>query len=39
MTEEHPNVALLKRFDPESVAGTSDVFAEDVVFHFFNALA
>ena len=36
MTEEHPNVALLKRFNPADVAGTADVFAEDVVFHFFN---
>lgn len=36
MTEEHPNVALLKRLDRENMAGFVDVFAEDVVFHFFN---
>ncbi|QDU06977.1 nuclear transport factor 2 family protein [Gimesia aquarii] len=38
MTEEHPNVALLKQLDPGNVAGTADVFAEDVVWHFFNPL-
>ena len=38
MNKEHPNIALLKRFDPANVAGTADVFAEDVVFHYFNPL-
>jgi len=38
MTEEHPNVALLKRLDPGNVAGAADVFAEDVIWHFFNPL-
>lgn len=38
MTEEHPNVTLLKRFDPRNVIGTADVFAEDAVWHFFNPL-
>ncbi len=36
MTEVHPNVAVLSRFDPRNVAGSADVIAEDVVFHFFN---
>lgn len=36
MTEEHPNVAVLGRFDPRDVAGSGDVLADDVVFHFFN---
>ena len=36
MTEEHPNVAVLKRFNPADVAGTAEVFAEDAVFHYFN---
>lgn len=36
MTEVHPNVALLSKFDPRNVAGAADIFAEDVVFHFFN---
>jgi hypothetical protein len=38
MDKEHPNIALLKQFDPANVAGTADVFAEDVVFHYFNPL-
>ena len=33
---EHPNVTLLKRFDPNNIAATGDLFAEDVVWHFFN---
>lgn len=32
----HPNVAVLQRFDPKRVAETLDVFAEDVVWRFFN---
>ena len=36
MTDTHPNVALLSRFDPANVAGTADVLAGDFVWHFFN---
>ncbi len=36
MTKEHPNVSLLKRLDPGNIAGATDLFAEDVVWHFFN---
>ena len=36
MTETHPNIALLSRFDPTNVAGTADVLAEDFVWHFVN---
>ena len=36
MTEVHPNVAVLSKFDPRNVAGSAGVIAEDVVFHFFN---
>ena len=36
MTEEHPNISVLKRFDPRNIAGSADVLAEDVVFHYFN---
>ena len=36
MTEVHPNVAVLSKFDPRNVAAAADVLAEDVVFHFFN---
>jgi hypothetical protein len=36
MNKEHPNIALLKRFDPTNVAETVDVFAEDVIWHYYN---
>ena len=36
MTEEHPNLAVLSKFDPTNIAGSADVLAEDAVFHFFN---
>ncbi len=36
MSEEHPNLSVLKRFNPADVAGSADVLSEDVVFHFFN---
>ena len=36
MTREHPNVSLLRRFDPGNIAGAAELFAEDVVWHFFN---
>ncbi len=38
MSDDHPNIALLKRVDPANVAETIDVFAEDVVFHYINPL-
>ena len=36
MTDEHPNISLLKRIDLGDIAGSTDVFADDVVFHYFN---
>jgi len=36
MTGDHPNVALLKRLDPRNMAASTDLFAEDAVFHYFN---
>lgn len=36
MVEEHPNIALLNRLDPRDFAAAADIFAPDVVFHFFN---
>ena len=36
MTDEHPNVALLKRLDLSNIAAAADLFAQDVVWHFFN---
>ena len=36
MPEQHPNVALLQRFDLRDIATAKDVFAEDVVWHYIN---
>lgn len=36
MFEEHPNVQLLQRLDPRNLASSADLFADDVVWHFFN---
>lgn len=36
MTDEHPNIALLQRFDPTNIAECAHVLAEDIVWHFFN---
>ena len=36
MTDAHPNVALLSRFDPANLAGMTEVLAEDFVWHFIN---
>ena len=35
MSDEHPNVTLLKRLDFGNLAGAADLFAEDFVWHFF----
>jgi len=36
MSEEHPNIAVIKRFNPANVAETVDVFTEDVIWHYYN---
>ncbi len=36
MTDEHPNVALLKRLDFGNLAGAAELFAGNFVWHFFN---
>lgn len=36
MTDEHTNLALLKRLDFNNLAGAADLFAEEFVWHFFN---
>ncbi len=36
MTDRHPNVALIQRFDPRDPASLAQVFSEDAVWHFFN---
>ena len=38
MGEEHVNVSLIKRLDLGNMAATAGLFAQDVVFHFFNPL-
>lgn len=35
-TQEHPNIYVLQKFDPANIADSGDIFAEDVVFHYFN---
>ena len=36
MTDEHRNIALLKRLDFGNLDDTADLFAENFVWHFFN---
>jgi len=36
MAQEHPNILLMKQLDPSNLAAANDVFAEDVVWHYFN---
>jgi len=36
MSEEHPNIALLKRLDLGNLGASAGLFAEDFVLHFFN---
>ncbi len=37
-TKEHPNIAVLQKFDPANITSSSDVLAKDAVFHYFNPL-
>ena len=36
MTNEHPNVSILKRLDPRNLTESANLFAENFVWHFFN---
>ncbi len=36
MTDTHPNVALLSRFDPANLTEMADVLSADFVWHFIN---
>lgn len=36
MNIEHPNIAVLQKFDPTNIAASSDLIATDAVFHYFN---
>lgn len=36
MPDEHPNISVLKRFNPSDVAASVDVLSENAVFHYIN---
>ncbi len=36
MTQEHPNVELMMQFDPRDLAASKDLFADDVLWHYYN---
>ncbi|VEP13990.1 conserved hypothetical protein [Hyella patelloides LEGE 07179] len=36
MIKEHPNVILVKQLDPSNITESTNLFAEDFVWHFFN---
>lgn len=36
MADTHPNVALIEQLDVRDIAAAANVFAENVVFHYFN---
>lgn len=36
MTEEHPNITLMKRLDIRDIASAGELIAEDAVWHYFN---
>ena len=36
MTEEHPNISLLKRLDLRNLEAAKGLIAEDVIWHYFN---
>ncbi|MEM8876832.1 MAG: nuclear transport factor 2 family protein [Pseudomonadota bacterium] len=37
MVQDHPNISLLERLDPSDLASSTELFSEDVVFHYFNS--
>lgn len=37
MPNQHPNLSVLKRFDPSDISASADVFSEGMVWHFFNS--
>lgn len=36
MTEPHPNILVLQKFNPANVHAARDIFADDFVWHYFN---
>ena len=37
MSDEHPNISVLKRFNPAGIAASLEVISKDVVFHYFKS--
>ncbi|WP_299113921.1 nuclear transport factor 2 family protein [uncultured Winogradskyella sp.] len=38
MKNVHPNISILKQFDPANITANSNIIAKDAVFHYFNPL-
>ncbi len=38
MNTEHPNIAVLQRFNPANISASAGIIAEDAVFHYFNPM-
>ena len=38
MNKEHPNIAILKKFDPKNIDTAADILAPNAEFHFFNPM-
>jgi len=38
MQNDHPNLAVLKRFNPANVEAAAEVISKDAVWHYFNPL-
>lgn len=36
MNTDHPNIAVLQKFNPENVAEAADILAKDAVWHYIN---
>ncbi|MEM9507055.1 MAG: nuclear transport factor 2 family protein [Cyanobacteria bacterium P01_E01_bin.35] len=36
MTNEHPNVSILRRLNPRNLTQSADLFSEEFTWHFFN---
>ena len=36
MAPEHPNIAVIKKFNPRDLGNAQDYMAKDLVWHFFN---
>jgi len=36
MKKEHPNITVMKQFNPANIAASAAIIAEDAIFHFFN---